>query len=101
MSSKIGRTCEDAPELVRLLFRMSTPIHGHEIIHLVSSQPDGLSIAQLTETVAKQFGSSPRFFTCSAENLTLDELLAFLNEREKVRLLGDSVYPGKSPACNH
>ena len=80
---------------------MNTPIHGHEIIDLVSKQPDGLTIAQLTETVAKQFGSMPRFFTCSAEDMTLDELLVFLNEREKVRLLGDSVYPGKSPACKH
>lgn len=76
-------------------------IHGHEIIDLVSKQPDGLNLAQLTETVAKQFGGMPRFYTCSSEGMTLDELLAFLDERGKVRLQGDSVYPGKSEPCNH
>jgi len=80
---------------------MQESIHGHEIIDLVSSNPDGLSTAQLTETVAKQFGGMPRFYTCCAENLTLDELLEFLHAGHKIRIAGDSVYPGKSPACSH
>jgi probable metal-binding protein len=76
-------------------------IHGHEIIDLVSRNPDGLSLAQLTEAVAKQFGASPRFFTCSAQDMNLAELLEFLAARDKIRIEGESVYPGKAPACNH
>jgi len=80
---------------------MSESIHGHEIIDLVSNHPDGMTIAQLTEAVAKQFGGMPRFYTCSAEDLALDELLEFLHAGNKIRISGDSVYPGKSPACSH
>lgn len=79
----------------------SNEVHGHEIIDLVANNPDGLTIAQLTETVAKRFGGMPRFYTCSAKGMALDELLTFLDERGKVRLRGISVYPGPSPACNH
>lgn len=80
---------------------MTANIHGHEIIELVKRNPDGLNMAQLTEAVAKQFGGMPRFYTCQAENLTLDELLEFLHAGHKIRISGDSVYPGKSPACQH
>jgi len=86
---------------LRLDSSMLEPIHGHEIIDMVSKNPDGLTVAQLTESVAKQFGGMPRFYTCSAENLTLDELLEFLHAGHKIRISGESIYPGKSPACHH
>ena len=40
-----------------------------------------------------------RSFTCSAAGMDLDELLHFLEARDKVRITGGVVYPGGSPAC--
>ena len=76
-------------------------IHGHEIIELVGKYPEGLANGTLTDIVAGKFGAGARFFTCSAENMSLPELLAFLGERDKVQRRDGLVFPGGSPACEH
>ena len=76
-------------------------IHGHEIIELVAKYPEGIATGMLADIVAGEFGTGARFFTCSAENMTLSELLAFLGERDKVQLRDGLVFPGESPACEH
>jgi probable metal-binding protein len=75
-------------------------IHGHEIIELVSSYPTGIRVSQLAATVADRFGEPATFHTCSATGMNLDALLVFLETRGKVRILGEVVFPGTSPACN-
>ena len=77
------------------------PIHGHEIIDLVAKYPKGIATATLTDIVAGEFGTGARFFTCSAKNMSLPELLTFLGERDKVLLRDGLVFPGGSPACEH
>lgn len=76
-------------------------IHGHEIIELVAKYPEGIPVGTLTDIVAGEFGAGARFFTCSTENISLLELLAFLGERDKVQLRDGLVFPGGSPACAH
>ena len=76
-------------------------IHGHEIMALVAKYPEGIAASTLAEIVAHEFGTGARFFTCSAENMSLPELLAFLGERDKVQLRDNMVLPGDSPACEH
>jgi probable metal-binding protein len=76
-------------------------IHGHEIIELVGKYPEGIATGTLADIVAGEFGAGARFFTCSAENMSLPELLAFLGERDKVQLRDGLVFPGGSPACEH
>ena len=75
--------------------------HGHEIMELVAKYPEGIEVATLTDIVAHEFGTDARFFTCSAENMSLPELLTFLVERDKFQLRDGLVFPGTSPACNH
>lgn len=76
-------------------------IHGHEVIDVVMAHPEGISMADLAQAVARRIGHNVRFFTCSAENMSLPELLSFLADRDKVQLRGDLVFPGGSKACNH
>jgi len=76
-------------------------IHGHEIMELVAKYPDGIEVATLTDIVAHEFGTGARFFTCSAEGMSISELLTFLTERDKFQLRDSLVFPGVSPACNH
>jgi probable metal-binding protein len=79
----------------------STAIHGHDIIALVASYPDGIHLSQLMEVVDERFGKSVTFHTCSAMGMDLDGLLRFLEERDKVRITNGMVYQGGSPACEH
>jgi probable metal-binding protein len=76
-------------------------IHGHDIIDLVATYPDGIRLSQLMEVVDERFGKSVTFHTCSAMGMDLDGLLRFLEERDKVRISSGVVYPGGSPACEH
>jgi len=76
-------------------------IHGHEIMALVAKYPEGIATSTLTDIVAGEFGTGARFFTCSAENMSLPGLLKFLAERDKVQLRDGLVFPGGSPACEH
>ena len=76
-------------------------IHGHEIIDLIATHQDGIRISQLAATVTERFGDAVTFHTCSTMNMDLDALLAFLEARDKVRIVSGVVFPGGSPACDH
>lgn len=76
-------------------------IHGHDIIDLVATYPDGIRLSQLMEVVNERFGKSVTFHTCSAAGMDLDDLLHFLEARDKVKITSGIVYPGGSPACDH
>lgn len=68
---------------------------------LVAESPAGIALTELTEKVVREYGAEARFYTCSAENMSFDELLIFLGERDKVRILEGRVLTGGAPACNH
>ena len=68
---------------------------------LVAKYPEGILAATFAEMVGQTFGAGARFFTCSAKNMTLSELLTFLGERDKVQLRDSLIFPGGSPGCNH
>jgi probable metal-binding protein len=77
----------------------ATTIHGHDIIDLVATYPDGIRLSRMMEIVAERHGRSVTFHTCSAMGMDLDGLLAFLEARDKVRITSGVVYPGGSPVC--
>jgi probable metal-binding protein len=76
-------------------------IHGHEIIDLIATHPDGIRLSQLAETVTERFGKSVTFHTCSTMNMDLDSLLAFLEARDKVRIVSGVIFSGGSSTCDH
>ena len=41
-------------------------IHGHDIIDLVATHPDGIRLSQLMEIVSERYGRMATFHTCSA-----------------------------------
>lgn len=94
--------------LPRILSPMSQPattaaitIHGREIIELVTANPQGIHLKQVAEVVATRHGDSVRFHTCTTRDMTLDNLLALLVLRHKIRIVGDVAFPGPSPICAH
>jgi probable metal-binding protein len=76
-------------------------IHGHEIIDLVATHPDGIRLSQLMEIVAERYGRMVTFHTCSAAGMDLDALFKFLEARGKVRITSGVVFPGGASACEH
>ena len=79
----------------------TTAIHGHDIIDLVSTHPDGIRLGQLMGIIGERYGQNVTFHTCSAAGMDLDGLLHFLEARDKVRITSGVVHLGGSPACAH
>jgi probable metal-binding protein len=71
-------------------------IHGHDILDLVSTYPDGIRLSKLMEKVAERYGRMVTFHTSSSMGMDLDGLLRFLEAKEKVRITSGVVYPGGS-----
>ena len=62
---------------------MAQSIHGHDVMRKMIESGKVYSEESLRTSVAEWFGATARFHTCSAENMTIDELIAFLAERSK------------------
>lgn len=73
-------------------------VHSQEIINLISSHPRGIMQSQLIETVASRFGESVKFQTGSLMGMDLDDVLVFLEARNKLRIVRGVVFPCSSPA---
>lgn len=80
---------------------MTNQIHGHEVMRMMVESKATYSVASLKAAIVEKFGQDARFYTCSAESLTADELIAFLSEHGKFipQENGFSTSPDKM--CNH
>lgn len=78
-----------------------TTVHGHEIIEFLGTQSEGITAEDLATYVKTTYGSETSFFTCCAENLSLEELLQFLAERGKVAFKDARYFLGDTPPCDH
>jgi len=62
---------------------MTTQIHGHEVLQMMLASGEAYTSSSLVEAIEKRFGPQARFHTCSTENLTAGELVAFLESKGK------------------
>ena len=80
---------------------MSEEIHGHEVMRMMVESGESYSRGSLREAIVRQFGAGTRFFTCSAENMTPDQLIDFLAERGKFVDAGEGFSTDAEKICNH
>ena len=62
---------------------MPEQIHGHEVMHMMMEDGRVYTKASLCAAIFERFGEGARFFTCSAANMTAEELVDFLGNRGK------------------
>jgi len=55
----------------------------------------------LGQVVSERYGDNPRFHTCSAQDMTLDELLTFLISRGKVAEIDGYLQTAREQICGH
>ena len=58
-------------------------IHGHEVLQMMIASGETYTVATLEAAIVARFGKEARFHTCSAENLSAAELVAFLQKKGK------------------
>jgi probable metal-binding protein len=62
---------------------MAEQVHGHEVMRMMIDDGKVFTKAALRAAIDERFGAMTRFYTCAAENMTADELVAFLDSRGK------------------
>jgi len=62
---------------------MTNQIHGHEVMQMMIESGKTYTHDSLREAIIHAFGPAARFFTCSANGMTADELIQFLDSRGK------------------
>ena len=56
-------------------------LHAHEVLHMMKG--NSYSELSLKKAISEKFGEDQRFYTCSAENMDIDELIDFLKMKGK------------------
>lgn len=62
---------------------MTESIHGHEVMRKMIESKQAYTKDSLRIAITAWFGEDAQFHTCSAENMTADELITFLAARRK------------------
>ena len=73
--------------------------HGHEVLAMM--QGKAFTEEGLLKAIIEKFGSDERFYTCSAENLTAQELIDFLKEHGKFMPKEGGFTVDTSKVCDH
>ncbi|MHC5068065.1 MAG: YecH family metal-binding protein [Planctomycetota bacterium] len=76
-------------------------IHGHEVMNLMLEADTGFSRDSLLAAMSERFGADARYHTCSASEMTADELIDFLAARGKFVDVADGFTTDPSKVCNH
>lgn len=83
---------------------MSMPekIHGHEVMKMMLESGREYTRESLRTAILDTFGSRARFYTCSAEGMTAEQLIAFFEARGKF-LPSDrgGLRPDRDKICDH
>lgn len=74
-------------------------LHAHEVLHMMEG--NSYSEATLKEAISKRFGESQHFYTCSAKDMNVDELIAFLKKKGKFMPSDNGFTVDISKVCDH
>jgi probable metal-binding protein len=80
---------------------MPEQIHGHEVMQMMIEGGKAYTKETLRPAIIERFGADARFYTCSAENMTPDELIAFLGSRGKFGAAGEGFSTATDKVCDH
>jgi probable metal-binding protein len=76
-------------------------IHGHEVLQMMMQSGKAYTRPSLLTDIVAQFGHDARFFTCSAENLTPDGLIDFLQAKGKFVPCEEGFQTSPEVMCKH
>ncbi|RXJ11352.1 YecH family metal-binding protein [Lelliottia nimipressuralis] len=78
-----------------------TSIHGHDVLNMMIESGEQYTEQSLVQAIYSRFGNNARFHTCSAENMTAAELVAFLAARGKFIPADEGFSTHVSKICRH
>jgi probable metal-binding protein len=76
-------------------------IHGHEVMQMMLQSGKLYTRASLLNDIVAQFGPDSRFYACSAENLTPEGIIDFLEAKGKFVPCEGSFQTSPDLMCKH
>ena len=76
-------------------------IHGHEVLNMMLAAGKLYTKDSLVKEIVGRFGAEARFYTCSAENMTAEELVTFLDSRGKLVHRKNGFQTSAAVMCQH
>lgn len=76
-------------------------IHGHEVIHMMLNSGKTYTRASLAADIIANFGPDARFYTCSAQNLTAEGIIDFLQAKGKFVPSEEGFQTSADLVCKH
>lgn len=76
-------------------------VHGHEVLRLVHEAATPPTRAELATELTRRYGPEARFRTCSAADMTSEEILSFLLTRGKLVEHQGRLATDPARICNH
>ena len=92
---------KDRPMALSHDARMTTQVHGHEVMQMMLEQEGAFTRESLREAIGQRFGRQARFFTCSAQDMTADQLIDFLAARGKFVPHDNGFNTAPDRICQH
>ena len=80
---------------------MSSPVHGHDVIAMIRETPTAYTRETLVAAIIVRFGAATRFFTCSAQDMTAEQLVDFLEGHGKFMPQGEGFTVNPARLCQH
>lgn len=66
-------------------------IHGRKVLNLIGEQSAAVSRQELLHAIQQQFGEESRFHTCSANNMTSEQLITLFLQQGKLEEVDNKV----------
>jgi len=79
---------------------MEENIHGHEVMRKMIDSGQVCTEDSLRTAIVQSFGETARFRTCSADEMTADELITFLAARRKFYSKGEGFKVNEAEICD-
>ena len=76
-------------------------IHGHEVLEMMLESGKAYTRATLLNAIVSTFGPDSRFFTCSADNLTAEGLIDFLQAKGTFVPCEEGFQTSSDLMCRH
>lgn len=77
---------------------MRNGIHAHEVLRMMEG--NSYSREDLKVAIIEKFGIEQLFYTCSAENMTTDEIINFLENKDKFMPSGEGFTVNLEKVCS-
>lgn len=80
---------------------MSESVHGHDVMHMMLELGGQFSRESLKAAIDTRFGANARFHTCSAADMTAEQLIDFLQAKGKFVATDAGFNTREEHICQH